>query len=178
MTDLTGDLVHDLLRQREVPVADGLTERELAAVERRFGIAFAADHRVMLGTALPIGRGWPDWRDGDPDDLEERLHRPIEGVLFDVEEGVFWYPSWGDRPATMAEAMRVARRALADVPLLAPVYAHRYLPAVGGPAGHPVLSVMQTDVIAFSADLATYLRGERGSAPAEAVTVTFWRDLL
>ncbi len=56
--------------------------------------------------------------------------------------------------------MRIARAGLADVPQLIPVFGHRYLPGIAGQVGHPVLSVHQTDIIYYGADLADYLRRE------------------
>jgi len=160
----------------------GLSDAELDAVEKEFGFSFADDHRAFLAERLPVGRGWPDWRDGDRDELRDRLATPVEGVLFDVAENGFWYDGWGPRPASAAAAVTVARGFLLTVPRLIPVYAHRYLPAGRGASGHPVLSVMQTDVITYGADLADYLRREFEGGAAEPVrarpTVAFWSDLV
>ncbi|GAA3914576.1 hypothetical protein [Actinoplanes auranticolor] len=162
------------------PVRPGLTESELAGVEQEFGFSFADDHRAFLAAGLPFGRGWPDWRDGDRSRLRERLAMPVEGVLFDVAENGFWYEGWGPQPAGNADAVTVARRFLMTVPRLVPVYSHRYLPAGRGTAGHPVLSVMQTDITSYGADLTTYIRHEFGDEPLNAgrPTVAFWRDLV
>ena len=162
------------------PLRPGLTPAELAAVEQEFGFSFADDHRAFLAAGLPFGRGWPDWRDGDRDQLRERLALPVEGVLFDIAENGFWYEGWGPQPAETAEAVAVARRLLMTVPRLVPVYSHRYLPAGRGTAGHPVLSVMQTDIIGYGADLTAYIRHEFGGEPLKPgrPTVTFWRDLV
>lgn len=178
MTHLTRDTTRDLVRRLASEIADGLTEAELDAIEARYGFSFAADHRALLRASLPLGRGWPDWRDGDRDELADRLRRPVEGVLFDVEEDIYWHPSWGERPSPTANAVRVARRALATAPQLVPVYGHRYLPGLPGDSGHPVLSVMQTDVIVYARDLGAYLRGERGGSADAEVIVPFWRDLI
>jgi hypothetical protein len=63
-----------------------------------------------------------------------------------------------------------------------PVYGHRYLPAGAGTFGHPVLSVMQTDIIVYGADLADYIQrefaGQPGFSGQVEATVEFWRDLL
>lgn len=162
------------------PVRPGLTASELAGVEQEFGFSFADDHRAFLAAGLPFGRGWPDWRDGDRDQLRERLAMPVEGVLFDVAENGFWYEGWGPQPAGSDDAVTVARRFLMTVPRLVPVYSHRYLPAGRGTSGHPVLSVMQTDIISQGADLPTYIRHEFGGAPRDPgrPTVAFWRDLV
>ncbi|UQU66600.1 hypothetical protein COUCH_10180 [Couchioplanes caeruleus] len=161
----------------------GLSDAEFDAVEREFGFSFADDHRAFLAAALPVGRGWPDWRDGDRAELRDRLAMPVEGVLFDVAENGFWYGAWGPQPPEATGAVTVARRFLMTVPRLIPVYSHRYLPAGRGTSGHPVLSVMQTDVVAYGADLDDYLRREFGGGEAGPVqgarpTVAFWKDLL
>ncbi|APU44825.1 hypothetical protein BSL84_30760 [Streptomyces sp. TN58] len=159
-------------------IGPGLSEGELDAVEARFGFTFSADHRVFLAAGLPHGsRSWPDWRNGDPEDLAERLSRPVEGVLFDVQHNGFWHPSWSQKPAETSDALQIARSELATAPQLVPIYSHRYLPGTAGECGHPVLSVHQTDVIFYGNDLSDYVRyeftGRASSLPARA-TVGFW----
>ncbi|MFF4344475.1 hypothetical protein ACFY00_31695 [Kitasatospora sp. NPDC001540] len=180
---LTPDVARELLRLTRAEIGPGLTGHELDAVEERYGFRFAADHRVLLSAGLPLGsRAWPDWRGGDPADLRSRLDAPVEGVLFDVGNNAFWHPGWGPRPADPAQALRVARAELADVPPLVPVYGHRYLPGTAGESGHPVLSVHQTDIIHYGNDLADYLRHEFGRGPYPVVrarsTVDFWTYLV
>jgi len=108
----------------------GLTDAEIARIEGEFGFEFADDHRAFLAAGLPLSipyddppgvirasrDPWPDWRDGDPEVLRERLHWPVVGVLFDVEHNAFWDDSWGTRPTELGEALDIARRRLADVP--------------------------------------------------------------
>lgn len=175
---LTLEAARDMQSMLRAEIGPGLSERELDAVEARFGFTFSADHRVFLAAGLPYGSPrWPDWRNGDPEDLAERLAGPVEGVLFDVEHNGFWHPTWRPRPPGASEALRIARSELASVPQLVPVYSHRYLPGTAGECGHPVLSVHQTDIIIYGNDLADYLRneftGRASSLPAHA-TVDFW----
>ncbi|MFF5423081.1 MULTISPECIES: hypothetical protein [unclassified Streptomyces] len=174
---LTPDAARALQGMLRTEIAPGLTERELDAVEARFGFTFAADHRDFLAAGLPRGSGWPDWRDGDPEDLAGRLAWPVDGVLFDVERNGFWHPAWPSRPAERSEALRVARTALESAPQLVPVYGHRYLPGTAGEYGHPVLSVHQTDVILYGSDLTDYLHHEftgRSNGLLARATVDFW----
>ncbi|MCX5402650.1 hypothetical protein OHA37_01960 [Streptomyces sp. NBC_00335] len=175
---LTVEAARGLQNMLGAEIGPGLSERELDAVQARFGFTFSADHRVFLAAGLPHGsRSWPDWRGGDPEDLAERLSRPVEGVLFDVEHSGFWHPSWRPRPSGTSAALRMARSELAAVPQLVPVYSHRYLPGTAGEWGHPVLSVHQTDIIFYGNDLADYVRheftGGASTLPARA-TVDFW----
>ncbi|MFG2128720.1 hypothetical protein ACGFNV_13120 [Streptomyces sp. NPDC048751] len=164
----------------QVEVGPGMSERELDGVEERWGFRFAPEHRVLLGAGLPTGsRAWPDWRGGDPEELSERLARPVEGVLFDVEHNGFWHPEWAKRPADPRDALDVARSYLAEVPVMVPVYSHRYLPADPGRTGSPVLSMYQTDIICYGVDLADYLHhefGGRASASQDrpCATIPFW----
>jgi hypothetical protein len=162
------------------PIAAGLTDAEFDGVEHEFGFTFAADHRAFLAAGLPTGRSWPDWRGTDRTALRDRLAWPVEGVLFDVTENSFWYGGWGPRPAEDHAALEVARRYLMTVPRMVPIYGHRYLPA--GLTGHPVLSMYQTDIIYYGADLDDWLHREFGlgtPSPKEPhATVAFWREIF
>jgi hypothetical protein len=174
-----------LARLGHVEITAGLTDEEFAVIEERHGFAFADDHRAFLAVGLPTGAKWPDWRNGDPDDLDDRLRWPVDGVLFDVAHNGFWPPNWGSRPGDVTDAVLLAERRMAAVPRLVPVYSHRYLPAGAGTFGHPVLSVMQTDIICYGADLLDDIRrefdpsvGTAEQVPPPKATVEFWRDLV
>jgi hypothetical protein len=178
-------------------IGPGLTDAELARIEREYELEFADDHRAFLSAGLPFSvprekdqawrQPWPDWRDGDPGDLRRRLDWPIEGVLFDVESNAFWQPAWGERPADGGKALDLdlARSHLARAPKLIPVYGHRYLPAGHGTYGHPVLSIYQTDIIVYGTDLASYIDSEfSGSGVVIDVAwtpppmVPFWSEFV
>lgn len=79
-----------------------------------------------------------------------------EGLQFDVEYANLWRPSWGPKPATL-EAQKQRVRELVEVaPRLIPVSGHRYLLAEPCVAGNPVLSVYQSDIVVYGADLRDY----------------------
>lgn len=173
----------------------GLTDFEFEDIERKYGFEFADDHRAFLAAGLPVNvppqdgqtwsRPWPEWRGGDLDSLRRQFDSPVEGVLVGVEHNGFWYGGWGERPADGAVALEAARRHLREVPVLVPVYAHRYLPAGRGSFGHPVLSMWQTDIIYYGLDLVDYMhqefdeaRGETDESWSPRAMVPFWRDLL
>ncbi|NUP50018.1 MAG: hypothetical protein HOW97_22305 [Catenulispora sp.] len=204
MADSRGDALgneaaHRLVRWGggQCRIEPGLTEVEFARIETDFGFAFAADHRAFLAAGLPVRvpdndppgvirtyDPWPDWRDGDPKQLRDRLDRPMEGLLFDVKHNAYWDESWGERPADVERALEVARQHLSAVPTLVPVFGHRYLPAGREDFGHPVLSVWQRDIIYYGLDLADYITREFGvpdrvdEAWSPRATVEFWRDFL
>lgn len=173
----------------------GLTDAEFDRVEREYGFEFADDHRAFLAAGLPVNvppedgqtwsRPWPEWRDGDPEELREQLAWPVEGVLGSVEHGYFWHKDWGPRPSDESAALEVARGRLADAPRMVPLYGHRCLPAGRGTFGHPVLSMWGTDIVYYGIDLYDYIhqefdeaRGEVDEAWQPRATVPFWRDLV
>ncbi|GAA0591433.1 hypothetical protein GCM10010174_03040 [Kutzneria viridogrisea] len=166
-----------LLRDRVEP---GLTEAEFNRVEEHFGLTFADDHRVFLSAGLPVGRRWPDWRDGAEQTLLDQLAWPVEGLLFDVEKNGLWLGEWGERPRELSDAVAVAQQHLAGVPTLIPVFGHRYLPGIAGSWGLPVLSVVQSDIIVYGETLADYIQREFANGPEryEAAEVPFWGQFL
>lgn len=154
-----GLVMHDSPTHR-IAFGPGLSDAEVAAVEARFGFRFPPDLRAFLQTALPRGSGFPDWRAGDEVELRDWLDEPRQGVRFDVEHNGFWPGEWGPRPATLADALRVVDELVAVAPRLIPVFSHRVMPDDPPAAGNPVLSVYQTDIIAYGFDLDDYLRAE------------------
>jgi hypothetical protein len=170
-----------------VRVEPGLTDRELARVEGRFGFEFADDHRAFLASVLPVRTaehddhldkaswGWPNWRDLDSEELRRQVDWPVTSALAEIRDG-HWPDRWGKRPAETEAVESKAQRLLALVPRMVPVYAHRYLPAGAGTSGHPVLSIhRRTDIIVYGLDLPDYIDQEFREP---AVTVPFWQTYL
>ncbi|MFF0308602.1 hypothetical protein ACFYSC_14290 [Streptosporangium sp. NPDC004379] len=185
---------HRLAELECCEIAPGLTDAEFDRIESRYGFTFADDHRAFLATGLPVSqpyeegqtweKPWPDWRNGDPDELRKQLDWPIDCLLWDVEHG-HWREGWGERPDTTEAAVATARSQLAEVPRMVPVYAHRFLPAGHGTSGHPVLSMRGGDIIYYGSDLLDYIGHEFEESPPEfredwspQATVPFWRDYL
>ncbi len=184
-TELTPALARALLGRLACRVEAVMSEVELDRVEARYGIRFAVDHRVLPGEGMPVGDGWPNWRDTEHGELRGRLDALVQGVLFDVEHNGCWHGGWGRAPEGVDERVRIARTGLAGVPQLIPVFGHRYLPGIAGQVGHPVLSVHQSDIIYYGADLADYLRREwlgydAGDDRDRAVrsSVPFWTGIV
>lgn len=171
-----------LLRRAGVELDSGLTNREFRQVEERFGFEFNTDHRELLTAALPVGARWVDWRHGRTEEIQDLLNWPVEGVLFDVEHDHYWPSSWGTRPADPLAKLGLARRYLAQVPQLVPIYSHRYMPAGPFDGPSPVLSVYQTDVIYYGHDLPDYIAREFHlpvrNDDAQPRRVRFWTDLI
>lgn len=178
----------------------GLTDAEITSIQSKYSITFSPSHRAFLQAALPLSvpyndppgtirthsDPWPDWRDGSTEDLRGRLERPVNTVLYDIQDNKFWDESWGMRPIGEEEALILAREHLANVPKLIPLYGHRFLPEGIGKS-EQVLSVWGSDVICYGVDLADYIDREFGKLKGvwddeiwttkSRMTVEFWGEL-
>lgn len=169
----------EVLYAAKVPLAPGLSPWRIEEIEDRFSFEFSPDHAQFLGLAMPIGPEWVDWL-GDATGIQKRLNWPRDGVLFDVRENAFWPERWGERPPDVREAVQTAREQLDAVATLIPIYSHRFMPAAPAPAGSPVFSVHQADVIYYGSDLAAYFQSEFFNIPdrkSPSHRVDFWSEL-
>ena len=153
-------IVSVLKEEREIKFDAGMTDDELDGCEREFGFQFPEDLRAFLKVALPVSERFPNWRNGDREDLKSWLQLPVEGIVFDVQDNGFWLPEWGERPSDPDAAGNLVRQLVNAAPKLVPVYAHRMIPDRPTTAGNPVFSVHQTDIIYFGCDLRDYFLHE------------------
>lgn len=153
-------LILELLRDAKIELAPGLSEVETQRAETIYGFRFPPDLRELLQIALPISERFPDWRAVPNEFITGMMKWPLDGMLFDIEHDKFWMPNWGDKPQDLEAAFEIARREVAKVPKLIPIYAHRYLPAEPCESGNPVFSVYQMDIIYYGSDLLEYFRNE------------------
>jgi hypothetical protein len=163
MSDLqrSGQELVDDLRGAGVTVGPGLSDDELAAASEAVGAQLPDDLAGLLRAGVPAGDRFAPWR-GPLTRLAELSQLPIRGLLFDVEHNGLWLEEWGARPGDQDKALALAAEQLAQVPVLLPLYANRYLPSTPRAAGNPVLAVHQADIVIFGADLADYLAREFG----------------
>ncbi|WP_232661713.1 hypothetical protein [Pseudonocardia sp. TRM90224] len=176
-----------LRRLGTVDIQHGLTDAEFDEIELQYGFEFAIDHRAFLAEGLPVWTkgddhpdkaswGWPNWRDGDREELQAQADHPETVILRAVRDG-HWPDGWKRRPADPELAVAEARSRLADVPRMIPVYAHRYLPAGRDTSGRSVLSIHALhDILVYGLDLADYVDQEFRTR--QQVDVPFWRDYL
>ena len=168
-----------LLDRANVVLDDGLTDTEIADIEKKYGFRFPLDLRDFLQTALPTGSLFPGWRSEDDSLIRETLRLPLDGILFDVERNNFWLSDWGPRPALLEDSRKVVESLVDRAPRLIPVYGHRMMPDRPQVAGNPVLSVHQTDIIYYGFDLDDYFRHEfklpdRKPWPSVIRGIEFW----
>lgn len=163
-----------------------LSDSEFKVAESRYHITFPEDLRAFYKTAMPSGPYFPNWRSGHPrgtKEIQKMLDWPLEGMLFDVKENDFWLPVWGERPTSIKEAEQICQDAYMQAPRLIPLYGHRYIPAELA-SGSPILSVYQTDIIYYGANLKEYFEVEFGRKSYENIqwdNITpprFWGDII
>src|SRR4051812_28801818 len=107
MTTHQAALLIDQLKNKGVEFEPGLTNSEVEQAEEKFGLCFPPDLKLFLQTALPVSDrsyGFSNWRLGitvesEYHKIKAQLDWPLEGMLFDVEQGAFWPDNWGPQPA-------------------------------------------------------------------------------
>jgi len=138
----------------------GLTASELEGAQDAAGVTFPPDLAKFLMDCLPVGRGFPDWRNTPGAAMRDWREFVFDGFVFDVENNATWPEEWGARPDDPhARRARVAE-ILDDAPRLIPIYIHRGIPNEPLEAGNPVFSVTQTDIVIYGRDLEEYLLKE------------------
>ena len=83
----------------------GYSEAELDDVQARWGLRFPPDLIDCLRERRPLLVSDPDprsfdWVTADPEHIRERLSWPFESYWRSVERNEFWWPEWGERPAS------------------------------------------------------------------------------
>lgn len=172
------------IEEAGVSLSPGLSDAELSTAERIHGFAFPPDLRSLLSTALPVGKGFPNWRYPDSKDIIDQLDWPADGIAFDVEHNSIWFDEWGSKPNDLEAAVERARRVIKDAPVLIPIVGHRYMPSEPCESGNPVFSVYQMDIIYYGLDLHSFFANEfHKVSHAQAISgvpkqVTFWNNLV
>lgn len=168
--------------------SSGLSAGEIKDLELHFGFRFPEDLKFFLQTSLPVGDGFPDWRNNDTK-IGDLLRWPQDGILFDIRNRAFWWPAWGIRPQSDDFAMEIASSKLKMLPPMIPIFGHSYLPSEPLAAGNPVFSIHQADVIHRGGNLAEYLLWVKHDENDDDIEgrypvfsdyyrhITFWSDL-
>ncbi|WP_440948164.1 hypothetical protein ACSAZL_08015 [Methanosarcina sp. T3] len=174
------------LSSQGVSFSKGLDEQEFNNIEQFYDIRFPPDLKDFLRTALPVSKGFYNWRNFSEDNvnsIKKMLSWPLEGMIFDIEHNNFWYEGWGLKPNNQLEAIALCRKEMEKVPKLIPIFMHRYISSEPEEKGNPVFSVYQTDNIYYGEDLLTYLKIEFSMKRHEEIDYTkvkhirFWSEI-
>lgn len=181
----------------------GLSDAELAEIERRYEVRFPAEQRLFLQVlhateprmfcagfgdddrlVADESPGFYHWQ-RDEAAIRAAFEQVIDGLVFDVENNALWPESWGARPGDADERRARVAALVADAPRLLPIYGHRYVLADGPTL---VLSVWQSDIIVYGRDLRDYLLHELHAligvkyawpgGPVDTAAIPFWGELI
>lgn len=183
------------MKTRQVEFDPGLSDAEIKAIEQDCKFQFPADLRAFLQLGMPIRwirhdgtrieDRFPNWRDDPIGIMDDARKWAADTFYFDIEHNKFWMEAWGTRPEDLSEAIALVGRYLQTVPLLIPIYAHRFLPAQPNLPGNPVFSVWQAvDTIYYGYNLQDYLQNEfirdetKRGKPSAYRHIPFWSEIV
>lgn len=154
----------------------GNSRAELEAAQERYGVRFPPDLLELLIERRPV-EGY-DWAGEDSRRIRRMLGWPLEMLIWDVNNGV-WWEGWGERSQDKRARREVVRDAVARAPRLIPLVAHRFLPETPSEAGSPVFSMYGFDTIYYGVNLTEYFANEFGGTRniGPARRAPFWSDL-
>jgi hypothetical protein len=162
------DAIHRMQKKGKVEFEPGLKDSEIRLAELIYHFRFPPDLRAFLQIALPVAHwdyygnrssGFPNWRDisgRSRRNIQKRLNWSREDLAIDIENRM-WGTNWGENPKLLDDALTSVRSEVRKAPLLIPVFSHRYIPAEPEEVGNPVFSVVQSDIVCYRYDFASYL---------------------
>jgi hypothetical protein len=133
----------------------GYSQAQLDDVQAKWELRFPPDLVDLLREQRPLidAPQCFDWVTADAEHIRERLAWPFESHWRSVEINEFWWPEWGERPASVVDQREKLRGIFADAPKLIPLFGHRYIPDEPHESGNPVFSVFFSDIIHYGANL-------------------------
>lgn len=175
----------NLLKMQGIKFEKGLTLNELKQIEKIYEIIIPKCLREFLMTALPVSKGFYNWRNVQDDNIQlikRVMNRPMIDVN-DMAEEIYWCDEWGEEPEDENDIAKEVRRRLKSAPKLLPIYAHRYMPMIID-ENPPIISIQNIDVIYYGENLEDYFNIEFGEKEQNAieikniVPIPFWSDIM
>ncbi len=179
----------------------GLSNQEITEIEQHWQLQFPPDYRLFLKTLHCMNKkiigfdeecmGMKEYDDSTysnwqthQKEIEKKYEWIIEGMLFDVQNGI-WRPGWGEEPITAKAQEARVRELVAAAPRIIPIVGNCYLLIEPCQSGNPVLSIQQTDIIVYSPDLYSFFLSEVSMrSPRRKLTAALkkrkeiWRERL
>jgi len=173
------------LENRGIQFEDGLTNKEVIDIEKRYGVIFPDELKSFFSIALPVAGGFYNWRDitdSNVNIIKRRFKIPFVELVEDIDE-IYWSDDWENEPDNKEERNTILLNKINSAPKLIPIYSHRYIASVKS-SQNPVFSVYGTDIIYYGESLGSYLEIEFGLKKHSdmkteiIVPVPFWSELL
>lgn len=175
----------NLLKMQGIKFEKGLTLDELMQIEKIYQIKFPNSLREFLMTALPISRGFYNWRNIQDVNVQF-IKKIIDKPLLDIHNmagEVYWCDDWGEEPKNEKIIEEEVRERLKEAPKLLPIYAHRYMPMVLD-ENPPIISIHDIDIIYYGQNLEDYFNIEFGNKLQNTIEfqnitpIPFWSDIM
>ncbi|MBS6005911.1 MAG: SMI1/KNR4 family protein [Clostridium baratii] len=175
----------NMLKLKGVKFEKGLSEEEIIRITQEYSIEFPEELREFYMTAVPVSRGFYNWRNFDPKNIQyikAAIYRPINNI-YELANEVYWCDEWGNEPSEEHKRVEVIRELLKKAPKLIPIYAHRYMPEMNV-ENAPIFSIHDTDIICYGENLFSYFEiefGEKKQIDIDYNIITYipvWIDFL
>lgn len=175
-----------LLKDRGIKFEKGLSLNELKKIETVYQIKFPNSLRIFLMEALPISKGFYNWRNLHEDNvrfIKEMIKEPILDT-YNMAEEVFWCDEWGKEPSNKELFAKEVRKRLKKAPILLPIYIHRYIPMLETEKDPPIVSIHGVDIIYLGKNLKDYFNIEFGDKKQTEIEfenilpIPFWSDIM
>ena len=173
----------NILREKGVKFEKGLSINELKEIEKVYHIKFPESLRTFLMEALPVSKGFYNWRDMGNDNvrfIKNVIREPLLDV-YNMAGEVYCCDEWGDDKETVAKEIR---KRLETAPGLLPVFSHRYIPMLEVDKNPPIISIHGVDIIYYGKNLEDYFDIEFGNKKqdeiefADIFPVPFWSEIM
>jgi len=161
----------------------GLTDEQIDEVEKKYSVQFTPEHRAFLKILHTLDRKekyeyldeeeliveensfFYNWIEDD-EEIKRKLTWPFDEILRDIFSEMnhpFWLDSWGKRPESKEETIKLFTEAYQKSPQLIPIKPHRFVVSDTSDTTlkhRPILSIWGTDTIVYGWTLRTYLINE------------------
>ena len=112
-----------ILEDSGIILRNGMSEKEILAAEKCYGIEFPLDYKAILTTVLPFDNefdendcwsnftNWRNLSEGYVSNIKSKMFDwTIDGILYTMEYLGGWLDKWGIQPDTPEEKRCICRR--------------------------------------------------------------------
>lgn len=174
-----------LLKEQGIIIEQGMTMEEIKKAEEIYDIQFPRSLRAFLMQALPVSKGFYNWRDvtkKNIDFIKQMILNPVENIC-ELAEEIEWNDDWGNEPESIEIKVETVREKVRTAPKLIPVFSHRYMPMVKAEKP-PIISLHGTDIIYYGENLEDYIKIEFGIKQQTEISfltinsIPFWSEIM
>ena len=176
------DKIRNILLKNKVRLIPGMTEKGISYAEEFYDITFPKNYKEMLMNFVPVSNGFYNWNDYSKENvnlIKNMLELPYEDIIFDIRENDFWLEQIGEYSNDVEARIKIFNNYKNNIPKIIPIYSHRYVISDNN-VEYPVISIHQTDVIYYGANLLEYFENEFNKTYniSKINKISFWSDII